>query len=72
MSIKNILGLEKQIIPILYFDINIEVCSNIFINIFNILLKIGIKKLTNDIGNIIILTNGIKMIFKIIERKFTW
>ena len=57
-------------IPILYlYIINDKDCI-IEITIFKNILNLGITKHIKDKGNTIILTKGINIIFKIMEKKF--
>ena len=65
-----ILGFEKIIIPILYLYIIKDKDCIIEITIFKNILNLGITKHTKDNGNTMILTKGINIIFKIIEKKF--
>ena len=50
---------------------NSEMCSRMVVNINNILVKLGIRKLINDNGKIIILTSGTRKTFSIIPNILT-
>ena len=67
-----ILGFENESIPILLLDMNKVMLWSNDIAIFKSPLVNGIIKLISDNGNIIALTKGIRIMFRIIEKIFTW